>query len=242
MKKIFIAIAAIAVLASCDKEASFKTLKFTAKVDNTETKATLGDKETKYGVDIYPVVWEEGDEILVTANNGAASAVFTLSSGAGETDGTFAYTGTDVTEDMSNYVYTYPVGRTGVDTVQVAAAAGKVPAGAMFLTAKSSSYEQEPLFNKRSALVRVKVTTSTAVENADIVLYDYLHTKFVDGEYKPASYRLTNCNLAAGTTEFLMGVDANTMIDVVRVNDVKKNSPEEILCSGSSITTINFAL
>lgn len=110
MKKILSVLTTLLLLASCSheelgtpfyagQEVSISAALSSSK--NNDGKKRISGKEN---VDRIDLTWDEGDEILVTV--GDQSAVFTLSSGAGNNNATF--TGT-MPADGSNFHVSYPI-------------------------------------------------------------------------------------------------------------------------------------
>lgn len=101
MKKVTLAIAlaALVMFAGCKKENNTKGVTLKASIEQNK-----GNGRTSLNPTDGAISWAAGDKILV--NNGSSNAIFTLTSGAGTTEGTFTYNG-EYEFGMSN-VAVYP--------------------------------------------------------------------------------------------------------------------------------------
>lgn len=88
MKKVtlLIALAALVMLAGCKKENDTKGVTLKASIEQNK-----GNGRTSLNPADGAISWTAGDKILV--NNGSSNAIFTLTGGAGTTEGTFTYNG-----------------------------------------------------------------------------------------------------------------------------------------------------
>ena len=88
MKKVtlLIALAALVVFAGCKKEKETNGVVLKASIEQNK-----GEGRTSLNPANGAINWTAGDKILV--NNGASNAIFTLTGGAGTTNGTFVYNG-----------------------------------------------------------------------------------------------------------------------------------------------------
>ncbi len=88
MKKVtlLIALAALVMLAGCKKENDTKGVTLKASIEQNK-----GNGRTLLNPADGAISWTAGDKILV--NNGGSNAIFTLTGGAGTTEGTFTYNG-----------------------------------------------------------------------------------------------------------------------------------------------------
>jgi hypothetical protein len=107
MKRVtlLIALAALVVFAGCkkEKETNGVVLKASIEQNKGEGRTSLNPIVTPTG-STAEILWTAGDQILV--NNGTSNAIFTLTGGAGTTEGTFVYNG-DYAFDANN-VAVYP--------------------------------------------------------------------------------------------------------------------------------------
>jgi len=95
MKKVTLAIAmaALVLFAGCKKENETKGTTLKASIEQNQS-----DSKTSLDPGNGAIKWTAGDKILVY--NGTSSATFTLSTGAGSTNGTFNYAGEfEITDD-----------------------------------------------------------------------------------------------------------------------------------------------
>ena len=88
MKKVTLAIAlaALVIFAGCKKENNTKGVTLKASIEQNK-----GNGRTSLNPTDGAISWTAGDKILV--NNGGSNAIFTLTGGAGTTEGTFTYNG-----------------------------------------------------------------------------------------------------------------------------------------------------
>ena len=88
MKKVslLIALAALVLFAGCKKENDTKGVTLKASIEQNK-----GNHRTSLNPANGAINWTAGDKILV--NNGSSNATFTLTGGAGTTEGTFTYNG-----------------------------------------------------------------------------------------------------------------------------------------------------
>ena len=101
MKKVtlLIALAALVLFAGCKKENDTKGVTLKASIEQNK-----GNDRTSLNPANGAINWTAGDKILV--NNGSSNATFTLTGGAGTTEGTFTYNGEY--EFGANNVAVYP--------------------------------------------------------------------------------------------------------------------------------------
>ena len=100
MKKVAltIAMAALIVFAGCKKDSETKGTVLKASIEQNQ-----GDSKTSLNPTDGAIYWTTGDKILV--NNGTSSQTFTLTAGAGRTNGTFTYAGEFEINENTKAVY-----------------------------------------------------------------------------------------------------------------------------------------
>ncbi len=101
MKKVtlLIALAALVVFAGCKKDKETKGVTLKASIEQNK-----GNDRTSLNPTNGAINWTAGDQILV--NNGTSNAIFTLTGGAGSSEGTFVYAGEY--EFGTNNIAVYP--------------------------------------------------------------------------------------------------------------------------------------
>ena len=173
MKKIFIALAAVAAMVGCSKEnaqmeaVSKDSFKMNASIVLDETRVTVdGDKFTE-------VKWEQGDKVTLSSAAGA-SATLTAES-AGDTDVRFVGEGSAVA-DTDTYYAIYPATTItdGVANIELASQSGDDKDSAV-LVAKAEGTKGVAIdmeFKPANALLHVAVSGVSSLSKAEFVAFD----------------------------------------------------------------------
>ena len=171
MRKIFIALAAVAAMVGCSKENA--PMDVVAK-DNFTMNASIVLDETRVTVEgekFTDVKWVVGDEVTLSSAAGA-SATLTAVSG-GDTDIRFTGEG-EYKEDIDTYYAIYPATDIvdGVASVELASQAGNDSA---VLVAKAEGTKGEAIdmqFKPANALLHVAVSGVSSLSKAEFVAFD----------------------------------------------------------------------
>lgn len=173
MKKIFIALAAVAAMVGCSKEnaqmeaVSKDSFKMNASIVLDETRVTVdGEKFTD-------VKWEQGDDVALSSAAGA-SATLTAES-AGDTDVRFVGEGSAIA-DADTYYAIYPAITItdGVANIELASQSGDDKDSAV-LVAKAEGTKGVAIdmeFKPANALLHVAVSGVSSLSKAEFVAFD----------------------------------------------------------------------
>lgn len=231
MKKIFIALAAVAAMVGCSKEnaqmeaVSKDSFKMNASIVLDETRVTVdGDKFTD-------VKWEQGDNVTLSSAAGA-SATLTAES-AGDTDVRFVGEGSAVA-DTDTYYAIYPA-TTITDGVVSFDLTSQLGDDAAVLAAKAEGTKDVAIdmtFKPVNSLLHVAVSGVESLSKAEFVAFDgtllpqsfsYSFTEdAVDTAGEVASYVIENP--AAEGFFFSLPADINMSAGyIVRLTDANNN-------------------
>ncbi len=171
MRKIFIALAAVAALVGCSKENT--PMDVVAK-DNFTMNASIVLDETRVTVEgekFTDVKWEQGDNVTLSSEAGASATL--AAETAGDTDIRFVGEGSAVA-DTDTYYAIYPATTiaNGVAQVELAAQSGD---DAAVLVAKAEGTKGKAIdmkFKPANALLHVAVSGATSLSKAEFVAFD----------------------------------------------------------------------